>query len=348
MLRTLLIFTSIAFCTQLSAQTTDVIFFSEFGETFTVYVDGVKLNEAPAANVKAEALNKEFFQVRVDFEDTSLPDFTANGGAQLGNSNTLIIKRNRKGKFVLRMQSVMPISESVVMDEDVPPPPPPIPAPEKPTQPTQPASPSRTAVTMTVEAPATTSTSTTTTTMTTRMKSPETEEKVDFKMKVPGVGVTISMDGTGIDMNVEEYETTTTTTTTITSSETSMSTETEVVEVENARLTKPAPGIPGYNGDIGCDWPLANGDLDAMKRSISSKDFEDSKFTIAKQATKSKCLKAEQVAEIMKLFDFEETKLDYAKYAYDYTYDQDYYYVVNDSFEFEFTIDELNEYLESK
>ena len=347
MLRTLLILSSIAFCTQLSAQRTDVTFFSEFGESFTVYVDGVKMNETPAANVKAESLNKDFFQVRVDFEDQSLPDFTANGGAQLGNSNTLIIKRNRKGKFVLRMQSVTPISEAITMEEDVPPPPPPAPA--KPTQSAQPASPSRTAVTMTVDAPSTTSTSTTTTTTTTTVKSPETEEKVDIKMEVPGVGVTISMDGTSIDMDVEESETTTTTTTTtITSSETTMTTDTEVVEVGNAKLTKPAPAIPGYNGQIGCDWPMTDGDLDAMKRSISSKDFEDSKFTIAKQATRSKCLKAEQVAEIMKLFDFEETKLDYAKYAYDYTYDQDNYYLVNDSFEFEFTIDELNEYLENK
>lgn len=338
MLRTLLICLSMVLGMQVSAQRTDVIFFSEFGETFTLYVDGVKMNETPTANVKAAELNKEFFQVRVDFEDNSLPDFTANGGAQLGNVNTLIIKRNRKGKFVLRMQSVSPLMEETMAEEmEVPPAPAPPPAPTAP-KPT-------TSVT-TTGTPA--STSTTTTTTTTTVKSPANEEKVDIKMEVPGVGVTISMDGASIDMNVEESETTTTTTTTISSSETIVTSEAEVVEVDNQRLSKPAPAIPGYNGDIGCEWPMTDGDMDAMKRSVSSKDFEDSKFTIAKQATRSKCLKASQVAEIMRLFDFEETKLDYAKYAYDYTYDQDNYYLVNDSFEFEFTIDELNEFLESK
>jgi hypothetical protein len=52
--------------------------------------------------------------------------------------------------------------------------------------------------------------------------------------------------------------------------------------------------------------------------------------------------------KVMMTFDFEASKLDFAKYAYDFTYDQGNYYVVNDAFGFELTIDELNDYLESK
>ena len=67
-----------------------------------------------------------------------------------------------------------------------------------------------------------------------------------------------------------------------------------------------------------------------------------------KSATKNKCLKATQVKDLMMLLTFEESRLDFAKFAYDYTYDQGNYYVVNDAFTFEFSIDELNEYLEGR
>jgi hypothetical protein len=50
----------------------------------------------------------------------------------------------------------------------------------------------------------------------------------------------------------------------------------------------------------------------------------------------------------MQLFTYEDSKLEFAKYAYDYTYDIDNYFMVNDAFEFETSIDELNEYIESK
>jgi hypothetical protein len=48
------------------------------------------------------------------------------------------------------------------------------------------------------------------------------------------------------------------------------------------------------------------------------------------------------------MFDFEDTRLDFAKFAWEYVYDKDNYYLVNDAFEFELTIDELNEFLELK
>jgi hypothetical protein len=47
----------------------------------------------------------------------------------------------------------------------------------------------------------------------------------------------------------------------------------------------------------------------------------------------------------MTLFDFENTKLDFAKFAYDRTYDRANYYKVNDAFEFESSIEDLNRYI---
>jgi hypothetical protein len=57
------------------------------------------------------------------------------------------------------------------------------------------------------------------------------------------------------------------------------------------------------------------------------------------------CLLSSQVKEIILLFSFEETRLDFAKYAYGYTFDIGNYYQVNDAFKFESSIDELNTYI---
>ncbi|HPD54724.1 MAG TPA: DUF4476 domain-containing protein, partial [Bacteroidia bacterium] len=72
---------------------------------------------------------------------------------------------------------------------------------------------------------------------------------------------------------------------------------------------------------------------------------ENTKLTIAKQVIQNNCLTADQVRETMTLFDFENTKLDFAKFAYDRTYDRANYYKVNDAFEFESSIEDLNRYI---
>jgi hypothetical protein len=89
-------------------------------------------------------------------------------------------------------------------------------------------------------------------------------------------------------------------------------------------------------------------DFNDLKNTISSKTFEDSKMTIAKQVLQNNCPLTSQVKDLMGLFTFEGTKLDFAKYAYDYTYDVGNYYKVNDQFTFESSIDELNQYISGK
>lgn len=45
------------------------------------------------------------------------------------------------------------------------------------------------------------------------------------------------------------------------------------------------------------------------------------------------------------LFSFEDTRLELAKYSYGYTYDIGNYYLLNDAFTFESTIEELDEFI---
>jgi len=142
------------------------------------------------------------------------------------------------------------------------------------------------------------------------------------------VDINVNMGGMGIDMNVNVRETYT---------ETHTSTSTTGGEDHY--------NMPGYSGAIGCAWPMEEGQFADAVNSVSSKDFEDSKLTIAKQITGSNCLTAAQVKRMMGAFDFEDSKLEYAKFAYGKTFDVGNYYKLNDAFEFESSIDELNEYI---
>jgi hypothetical protein len=92
---------------------------------------------------------------------------------------------------------------------------------------------------------------------------------------------------------------------------------------------------------------MAPADFERAKASIASKGFDESRLTIAKQIVGSNCLTSAQVGELMRIFGFEETRLDFAKFAYGHTFDIGNYYQVNDAFQFESSIDELNAYISS-
>ncbi len=307
---------------QFFAQDAALILFSENGETFTASLNGALQNETPASRVRCEALTQEFYQVKIDFEDATLLDFNANMALEKGMETTAIIKQNKKGKYVLRLFGTSTLSDVSVepVAEYVPLPP-------------------QTKETV-IEKPVEETSTVTTTTR--EVTSGSTKEGIDLEMSVPGMEVKVKMEVPELTMESGSTYTETTTTTTTTSERMTRPVEEEVEVIE-----QPNP-MPGYNGPIGCDWPADDTDIDTAVKSVKSKTFEDSKMTLAKQIAKSKCLTAAQVKQLMMTFDYEESKLEFAKYAYDYTFDQGNYYVVNDAFDFELTIDELNEYLESR
>lgn len=144
--------------------------------------------------------------------------------------------------------------------------------------------------------------------------------------------INMNMGGMGIDMNINVSETYTETHATTTTTTTSSGAADHYV-------------MPGYGGAIGCAWPMEEGQFADAVNSVSSKDFENSKLTVAKQITGSNCLTADQVRRVMNEFDFENSKLEYAKFAYSKTYDIGNYYKLNDAFDFESSIDELNEHI---
>ena len=122
-----------------------------------------------------------------------------------------------------------------------------------------------------------------------------------------------------------------------------------VIDLHPAPAPAPAQSyVEGYNGPIGCPMPMAHSDYESAKSTIDGKSFESDKLTIAKQIASSNCLTSQQVKGIMGLFSFEDSKLDFAKFAYSHTYDKGNYYKVNDAFQFSSSTDALNQYITSQ
>ncbi|TXE15904.1 DUF4476 domain-containing protein [Psychroserpens burtonensis] len=141
-----------------------------------------------------------------------------------------------------------------------------------------------------------------------------------------GVGVNAGGTNVGIGINVNAGSSTTTT--------------------QSTTTTIGGPADVVIFEDTGC-YAMSRWDFGQALASIKSKTFSDSRLTLAKQVTKGSCLTSGQITQITSLFDFEDSKLEYAKFAYSYCYNPENYWKVNNAFEFESTIDELNEHIES-
>jgi hypothetical protein len=59
-------------------------------------------------------------------------------------------------------------------------------------------------------------------------------------------------------------------------------------------------------------------------------------------------MSTDQIIQVMGLFSFEESKMEFAKAAHEKCSDKQNYWKLNDAFTFESSIDELNEFLQTK
>ncbi len=106
--------------------------------------------------------------------------------------------------------------------------------------------------------------------------------------------------------------------------------------------------VPGYAGAIGCVPPVSPGRFQQMLRAIKNKSFSDEKLALAKQIIRfNDCLTSAQLLEILRLFSFDDDKLELAKFAYHYIYDLENFYLVNEAFDFDSNVEELNRYIMS-
>lgn len=325
-----------------SAQNANAIVFSELGEKFTLYLNGVQQNTTPQSNVKATGLSGEFFQARIDFEDATKADFAENNfRVGQGLEVTYMVKVNKKGAYVLRFAGEAPLSGGVAATSSA-------------TEVHDDAKriadvdneSSEVVKTSTSGATGTTGEVTVveTTTTTTGTKPAGTKgEKVSIGMNVGGINMDMNVNVEGMDgdmdmdMDVEENGTTTTTTKTTTTSANT-----------NTTTAKPREDVVIVEKVSGCSKAMTDASFATAKKNIADKGFDETRLSTAKSIIKANCMTSSQIKEICDSFGFEESKLDFAKYAYDYCFDQNNYYVVNETFAFSDSTEELNKHIDSK
>jgi len=107
--------------------------------------------------------------------------------------------------------------------------------------------------------------------------------------------------------------------------------------------TPPPPPPPSHYAMC-----MNTGDFNRALSIIQNESFENSKLNTAKQISSNNNLCVSQIVQICRLFSFEQTKLDFAKYAYRYCVDPNNYYLLNDVFSFAASKDELRKFIERR
>ena len=82
--------------------------------------------------------------------------------------------------------------------------------------------------------------------------------------------------------------------------------------------------------------------------SVNKQNFDETKLKVAKQIVQANCLDVNQIKQIANTINFEETKLEFVKFAYDYCTEKKNYFRLNDIFSFSENVDELTEYVQNK
>lgn len=309
-----IIFTSISFmalCASVWAQTGHTLtVFSEDGEPFYLILNGIRQNGKAETNVKITGLNNPYYKAKVIFKNNAIPEINKNvlqlEGPDGGKTNDVVYNIRKNKSGVLDLKWYS--AEPIQQSSFTSAPP----------QGVSVYSFQTTAAPMEEDVVITQTTRTT--------ARPTGGEGASIGINVGGVNI-----GANININdgFDEHSshTVTTTTTTRTSS--------------SGTVRQPAPVAVPIRGN--CPMPTAT--YNSLKGSVTGKSFASDKMTVAKQATKTGCLSADQIGGLMRLFSFENDKLDYAKFAYEFCYDKENYFKINDVFEFSGSIDELNEFI---
>lgn len=316
------------------AQNSNAVFFNQTNTRFQVVLNGELQNNDYATNVKVTDLKFEgSYKVTINFEDAVHPSITK--PIYIMDKNTEYsyeIAKNKKGVFVLKPSGMVAINDApktVSNQAEV----------KYSTTPTV-----TNQATSTVLAPQTDVSTTETITTTTVVNDPANAENISVGMNVGGVGmnVNVNVNDGGVSTGTAIQSTTTQTVTTVKTNATS-NTNSYNNEVSTP-VYEPAPAQPLD----GCYQAVSSTDFSAGINTIKKQSFADTQLKTAKTFTKNNCLSTNQIIEVIGLFSFEENKLTYAKYAYDYCVDKKNYYKVADAFTFSGSVDELNDFLETK
>lgn len=96
------------------------------------------------------------------------------------------------------------------------------------------------------------------------------------------------------------------------------------------------------------DAAITRRDMEALEQKVKARITDTDKLRIIKTALTSRSYTTEQVRKIIKWLNFDSSKIDFAKWAYDGVSDRKNYWKLDDAFSFSSTKDELNDFLSGK
>lgn len=107
---------------------------------------------------------------------------------------------------------------------------------------------------------------------------------------------------------------------------------------------EPVPPRYGEGSYGNCRNLFTARELDRLLDTMRDRDFESTKLSIAREALQHNSLTADDLKRILQQFDYETTRLEFAKYAYDRLCDPEHLYYIYGLFRFDSSIRELEEY----
>ena len=165
-------------------------------------------------------------------------------------------------------------------------------------------------------------------------ESPRTVSQITTSTTVAntGVGLGVNVGGVNMNININEPPTVYTQTTTTT-----------VGHSQNEVIYNPRPSS-GCNGK----YAITPNDFSAALSSVKKQSFDDTKLKVAKQISEANCMNVNQIKQIANTINFEETKLEYVKFAYDYCIEPKNYFKLNDLFSFSSNVDDLTDFVQGR
>ncbi|MGL2967364.1 DUF4476 domain-containing protein [Flavobacterium sp. XGLA_31] len=284
--------------------------FSEDGDKFTLILNGEVINDTPQTNLRVEDLNQPYYNAKIKFADQSLQDISKNN-LMLTDVDGVFSDVTYKIKRDKNNKTKMKLNyySSIPVQPNF------IPASNVHViHYGQPAPP-----------PVSGGVSQTTTTTTTQMNG----VNVGVGVNVGGVnmGVTINDNMGGVGAVTQ----TTTTTTTHSSSSSS----------GHHHEEEPVRGCGGK-------YCMSPGNFSAALATIKKQSFEETQLKTAMQVVTANCLNVDQIMQIANTFSFEDNKLEFAKFAYDYCTEPRNYFKLNGIFSFSSNVDALSDYVQSR
>ncbi len=97
-----------------------------------------------------------------------------------------------------------------------------------------------------------------------------------------------------------------------------------------------------------CSSPIADRSYYEFYGALKNKKFDSDRLTEAKNAVKRDCFTSKQIKNTLAVFAFESSRLEFAKFAYDFVYDRGAYSTVKGGFSNSISGDELEEYISKR